>query len=353
MTEILVEGRRIGEGHSTFIIAELSANHLQQFDLAVATVKAAKESGADAIKLQTYTPDTLTLNCDAPLFRTDKAPLWAGQTLYQLYEQAYTPWEWQPKLKAIAEELGLICFSTPFDLTAVAFLEEMDVPCYKIASCELVDIGLIEAAARHGKPMILSTGIATLEEIEEAVAACRRVGNRQIALLKCATCDYPTPMAETHLRQIPDLMRRFNVPVGISDHSLGSTTAIAAVALGGTIIEKHFILHRGLGGPDAAFSMEPHEFAALVQAVRDTEQALGSCSYAHSEAVTRHRHYRRSLFVTQDIAAGETLTSANVRSIRPGSGLPPKHLPELLGRRANTAISRGTPLTWDLVATDA
>ena len=343
-----ISNRKIGLNESTCIIAELSANHLQNLNLAVDTIKAMKESGADAVKLQTYTPDTITIDSDNQYFQIDQGTLWDGKTLYQLYQEAYTPWEWQPKLKKIAEDLGLICFSSPFDKKSVDFLEEMNVPAYKVASFEITDIPLIEYIASKGKPVIISTGIATLADIEEAVNVCRRMGNDQIALLKC-TSAYPAPLEESNLRTIPNLADTFNTVVGLSDHTLGISAPIASVALGAKIIEKHFIIDRKMGGPDAAFSMEPDEFKSMVGAVRDVEKALGNVNYDLTEKTTKSRDFSRSLFVVQDIKAGESLTEENVRSIRPGFGLHPRHFRQIIGKKVRTDIKRGTPLDWTLV----
>jgi pseudaminic acid synthase len=344
----MIGPKRVGEGASVFIIAELSANHLQKFDLAVETIKAMKESGADAVKLQTYTPDTLTLDSDNDCFRIKQGTQWDGKTLYRLYQEAYTPWEWQPKLMRVAEEVGLVCFSSPFDKTAVDFLEEMKVPAYKIASFEITDLPLIAYVASKGKPVILSTGIATLSEIAEAVNTCRSAGNDQIALLKCVSA-YPAPIEESNLRTIPDLRGRFQAVAGLSDHTKGISVPIAAAALGAKIVEKHFILDRKLGGPDASFSLEPAEFAAMVQGVREAEAAVGSVRYELSEKVRKSREFARSLFVVKEIKAGEVFTEENVRSIRPGFGLPPKYLGEVLGKKSKCHIQKGTPLTWALV----
>lgn len=343
-----ISNRKIGPNESTFIIAELSANHLQNFDLAVDTIKAMKESGADAVKLQTYTPDTITIDSDNEYFQIGQGTLWDGKTLYQLYQEAYTPWEWQPKLKKIAEELGLICFSSPFDRTSVDFLEEMNVPAYKVASFEITDIPLIEYIASKGKPVIISTGIATLADMEEAASACKRMGNDQIALLKC-TSAYPAPLEESNLRTIPNLADTFNTVVGLSDHTLGISAPIASVALGAKIIEKHFILDRNLGGPDAAFSMEPDELRSMVEAVRDVEKALGTVNYDLTEKTKKSREFSRSLFAVEDIKAGKSLTEENVRSIRPGFGLHPRYLEHIIGKNARTDIKKGTPLDWGLI----
>lgn len=348
MTTIDIAGRRVGPGQPAYIVAELSANHNQDFDEAARLVRAAAECGADAVKLQTYTPDTLTINCDGDHFRIGKGTIWEGKNLYALYGEAYTPWEWQPKLKVIAEGLGLALFSTPFDSTAVGFLQEMGVPAYKIASFEIVDLQLIREAAATGKPLIMSTGMATLEEIDEAVRAARESGAEEIALLKC-TSAYPSPPEEMNLRTIPDLAARFDVVAGLSDHTLGIAVPTAAVALGACMIEKHFTLSRAVPGPDSAFSLEPHEFKAMVEAVRTTERALGRVNYAPTEHEAASRVFRRSLFVVQDVDKGAVLTQDNVRSIRPGNGLPPKHLHDVIGRRAKRDIERGTPLDWELI----
>lgn len=345
---VFINQRPIGNNQPVFIVGEISANHSQRFDHAVEMIHALKEAGVDAVKLQTYTPDTLTIDCDRPEFRIGTGTLWEGTGLYQLYREAYTPWEWQPKLKAEADKLGLILFSTPFDQTAVDFLEDLAVPAYKIASFELVDLPLIRKVARTGKPVIISTGMATLVEIDEAVQAVRAEGNEQVILLKCNSA-YPAPLEEMNLRTIPDMIHRYGVPVGLSDHTLGIAAAVAAVALGASVIEKHFTLRRSDGGPDAAFSLEPHEFKAMVQAIRETEKALGTVSYEPTPREHASRAYRRSLFAVQDIEAGQFFTEQNIRSIRPGHGLAPKYYHQILGKRATKRIERGTPLTWDLI----
>jgi len=344
---ITIQGKKIGGANPVYIIAELSANHNQSFDKAVQLIRAAKDAGADAVKLQTYTADTITIACDRPEFRI-QGTLWNGRTLHDLYGEAYTPWEWQPKLKRIANDLGLDLFSSPFDASAVDFLEGMGVPAYKLASFELVDIPLIEKMARTGKPLIISTGMATVEEIEEAVLAARRAGATQIALLKC-TSSYPAPPEEMNLRTIPELSRRFDVPSGLSDHSMTVAVPIAAVALGACIIEKHLTLSRSEPGPDSAFSLEPHEFKQMVDAVRTAEKALGGIHFGVSAREASSRVFRRSLYVVQDIKRGESFTTANVRSIRPAHGLHTRHLHEILGRSAACDLARGTPLTWDAV----
>ena len=343
-----IRDKKIGKSYKVFIIAELSGNHLQKFDNAIKLIKAAKKAGVDAIKLQTYTPDTITINCDNEYFQIKQGTLWDGQSLYELYKKAYTPWEWQSKLKEIAESEGLICFSSVFDKTAVDFLEGINVPAYKIASFEITHIPLIEYVASKGKPIIMSTGIATLSDIEEAINTCKKRGNEQIALLKCVSA-YPTPLEDVNLRTIPNLADTFKTVVGLSDHTLGISVPIASVALGACIIEKHLTLDRKLGGPDAAFSLEPDEFKAMVKSVREAEKALGEVSYELTEKMKKSRELSRSLFVVKDIKAGETFTEENIRSIRPGYGLPPKYLKKILGRRAKRDIFKGVPFCWDLI----
>lgn len=343
-----INGRPIGPDQPVYIVAEMSANHGQNYDKAVAILTAAKEAGADAIKLQTYTADTITLKSNSAPFRIGGGTLWDGRTLHDLYQEAYTPWDWQPKLKKEADKLGLDFFSSPFDSTAVEFLEQMRVPAHKIASFEVVDIPLIQQVAKTGKPTIMSTGMATLEEITEAVNAFYGAGGRQLALLKC-TSAYPADPGDMHLNTISDLASRFKTVVGISDHTGGSAVAVAAVALGASIIEKHFILSRSEGGPDSAFSMEPKEFKELVDAVRIAERALGGVHYGGSESEAKARVFRRSLFAVKDIEAGEAFTADNVRSIRPAAGLHTRHLNEVLGKKATRAIEKGTPLDWKLI----
>jgi N-acetylneuraminate synthase len=349
VSQVTIRGRSVGDGAPTYVIAEMSANHNQNFDQALQIIQAIKQSGADAVKLQTYTPDTLTIDSDAPHFRIGAGTIWEGRNLYDLYGEAYTPWVWHPQLQQAAEDLGLDFFSTPFDHTAVDFLEELNVPAYKIASFEAVDLPLIRRIARTGKPIILSTGMATLAEIDEAVTTARAAGAAQIALLKC-TSAYPSPPDEMNLRTIPHLAAAFGVPVGLSDHTLGIAVPAAAVALGACIVEKHFTLSRDIPGPDSAFSLEPHEFKAMVDAIRITEAALGQVQYGVGEQEENSRVFRRSLFVVGDMRAGEPFTEQNVRSIRPGYGLPPRYLEDILGRRAACDIARGTPLEWSLVA---
>lgn len=346
---ITIQGRKIGPGEPVFIIAEMSANHHHDFDQALAILRAAKEAGADAIKLQTYTPDTMTLNVRTPVFQIGAGTLWAGKNLHDLYGEACTPWDWQPRLKAAADELGLICFSTPFDATSVDFLEAMQVPAHKIASFELVDLPLIRRVARTGKPVIMSTGMGSLEEIDEAVRAFREAGGTQLALLKC-TSAYPAPAADMNLKTIPHLGEAFGVPAGLSDHTLGITVPVAATVLGACIIEKHFTLSRATPGPDSAFSLEPAEFKAMVEAVRTAGQAVGRVAYEVSAKEQASRVFRRSLFIVEDVPAGAVLTEHNVRCIRPGMGMHPRHLPVVLGRKAAKPLARGTPLAWDLIA---
>ena len=349
MSDLAIGERRIGNGHPVYIVAEISANHRQQYDEAIKLIQAAKESGADAIKLQTYTPDTLTIQCDAPEFRIGGGTLWDEKTLYDLYAEAYMPWEWQPQLKKMADDLDIHLFSTPYDRTAVDFLEEMGVPAYKVASFEIVDIPLIEYIAGKGKPIIMSTGMATPAEIEEAVGAARGAGASQIALLEC-TSAYPAPPEEMNLRNIPHLAEAFGVPVGLSDHTLGIAAPVAAVALGACIVEKHFTLSRRTPSPDSAFSLEPDEFKAMVEAIRTAEKALGEVRYEIGEQEAKIRVYRRSLFIVKDIKAGEPFTEENVRSIRPAHGLHPRHLRDVLSRRAGCDIERGTPLSWEFIS---
>jgi pseudaminic acid synthase len=348
MTSIRIGNRSIGPGHAAYVIAELSANHNHDFDQAARIVRAAHDAGADAIKLQTYTPDTITIASDREEFRIGGGTLWDGRNLHDLYAEAYMPWEWQPRLKALAEDLGMDCFSSAFDPTAVDFLEEMNVPAHKIASCELVDIPLIQKMARTGKPLLMSTGMATVEEIEEAVQAARDAGANQLALLKC-TSAYPAPPEEMNLRTIPEMIRRFAVPVGLSDHTMDIAAPVAAIAFGACIIEKHLTISRSDPGPDSAFSLEPQEFRAMVDAVRIAEKALGEVKFGATGKEATSRGFRRSLFVVEDVAQGEPFTAANVRSIRPASGLHPRHLGDVLGKTAACGIKRGTPLAWEFV----
>lgn len=340
-----IDGRPIGPGYPPYLIAEMSGNHRGELSRALALVEAAKEAGADAVKLQTYTADTITIDHDGPGFRLEGG-LWAGRTLHDLYREAHTPWEWHEPLFARARALGLTIFSSPFDDTAVDLLERLGAPAFKIASFELIDDALIRRAARSGKPLILSTGLATLGEIALAVEAA---GDAPLALLHCVS-GYPTPPKDCNLRTIPHLAEAFGVTVGLSDHTHGTAVPVAAAALGAAIIEKHFTLSRAEGGVDSAFSLEPAEFKAMADAVRVAHAALGRVDYGVKPSEAGGRDYRRSLYVTADIAAGEALTAANIRSIRPGFGLEPRHLPALLGRRAARPLARGTPLRWDQLA---
>ncbi len=344
-SSITIGGRRIGPGEPAYVVAEMSANHGQSFDEAARILGAAKIAGADAVKLQTYTPDTLTIDSDREEFQIGAGTLWEGRNLYQLYGEATTPWEWQPELKELAGELEIELFSSPFDATAVDFLEQMGVAAYKIASFEIVDLALIRRVAETGKPIIMSTGMATLAEIEEAVETARQAGGEELALLKC-TSAYPAPAEEMNLRTIPELRQTFGVPVGLSDHTLGIAVPVAAVALGAAIVEKHFTLSRAKPGPDSAFSLEPQEFKAMVEAIRTAERALGEARYGASEHEAASLVFRRSLFVVEDVAAGEELSERNVRSIRPGHGLAPRHLPQVLGQHAARDLERGKPLVW-------
>ncbi len=338
--------KTIGAAQPCFIIAELSANHNGNLEIAKKTVRAAKKAGADAIKLQTYTPDTLTIDCDNEFFKIGHGTLWDGKTLYELYGEAYTPWEWHKELFELAEEEGLICFSSPFDKTSVDFLEKLNVPAYKIASFEIQDIPLIEYAASKGKPIIMSTGIAEMEDIQLAIDTCRAVGNNEIILLKC-TSSYPAPLNLANLNTITDMRKRFGVAVGFSDHTHGAIAPVVARSLGACVIEKHFILDKSVGGPDADFSLDVEEFTEMVNEVRKAEQLLGTVSYEISEKVNENRKFARSLFVVETIAEGEELTEKNVRSIRPGYGLHPKYLTEIMGKKARQKIERGTPLKLD------
>jgi pseudaminic acid synthase len=330
---------QIGEDSPVFIIAELSANHNGSIETAIQTIRAAKRAGADAIKLQTYTADTMTIDCDKDDFII-KGTIWEGQNLYKLYEQAYTPWEWHQELFRVAEEEGLECFSSPFDKSAVDFLEKLNVPAYKIASFEITDIPLIEYVASKGKPMIISTGIATLEDIELALDACRRMGNNNICLLKC-TSSYPAPIEEANMSMITDFKRRFDVIPGLSDHTLGSVVPIVSTALGAKIIEKHFILDRSVGGPDASFSMNEVEFADMVKAIRDAEKAVGDVSYEPTKEQQKGRAFSRSLYVVKEVKKGDVISEDNLRSIRPGFGGHPSIYMCSIGKRYNKDMACG------------
>lgn len=333
--------------NKTFIVAEMSANHNQHLDIALDTIRAAKKAGADAIKIQTYTADTLTLNCDAPDFRLGKG-LWEGETFYTLYKKAYTPWEWHEKIFHVAREEGITCFSTPFDKTAVDFLESLNNPIYKIASFEITDIPLIKYIASKQKPIILSTGIAMEEDIQLALKTIYNEGNWDVTLLKC-TSAYPAPIEDANLLTIPDMKERFHTKVGLSDHTMGSTVPMAAVALGAEVVEKHFIIDRSIGGPDSAFSMTQEEFTQMVQNVRNVEKALGKVNYPADSSKIKGREFSRSLYVAEDMKAGDVITEDNVRSVRPGYGLHPKYLPEILGKKINRDLEKGTRMSLDYV----
>ena len=332
---------------SVFIVAELSSNHVQNLQVARETLYAAKEAGADAIKIQTFKPDTITIDCDSSYFKL-YGKFSRFRNLYDLFKKSFIPWEWHYELKELSEKLGLIFFSTPFDRTAVDFLESLDVPMYKIASFEITDIPLIEYVASKGKPVFISTGIATLCDICEAVEACRRMGNDQFILMKCVS-SYPTLPEEVNLRTIPHMAQMFDCVVGISDHTLGISVPIAAVALGAKVVEKHIVLSRSIDSPDSEFSLTPDEFANMVRSIREVEKALGRVNYELTASMRDNRIFARSLFVVKDVKAGEVLTEENVRSIRPGYGLHPKYLKDILGRRAKKEIKKGTPLRWDLI----
>lgn len=330
---------------NTFIIAEMSANHNHKKELALQTIKAAKDAGADAVKIQTYTADTITLNCDNEYFQIKQGTLWDGTNLYKLYQQAYTPWEWHKELFDYAKELDIPLFSTPFDKTAVDFLENLNNPIYKIASFEITDVPLIEYAASKGKPVIISTGIATEQEIYEAIEACKKVGNNDITLLKC-TSSYPAPLENANLLTIPNMKTKFNVKVGLSDHTSGDICAVSGVALGATVVEKHFIIDRSIGGPDSAFSMQTDEFTLMVKHIRECEKCLGNVTYELDDLAKKNRHFARSLFASQEIKKGDTFTEENIRSVRPNDGCSPKYLPELLGKKSDREYKFGEPIIW-------
>lgn len=347
--EFYIGSRRVGQDAPVFIVAEMSANHLQDYGRAIEIIHAAKEAGADAVKLQTYTADTITLDCDDPCFQITQGTIWDGTTLHKLYQEAYTPWEWQPKLMEEANRLGMECFSSPFDFTSVDFIESLHMPAFKIASYEINDIPLIRKIARLHKPIIFATGVAYLEDIERALAVCREEGCEDVMLLKCVS-SYPTPYEDINLNMIPTLSRTFGCLTGLSDHSAGSAVPVGAVALGARMVEKHLTLRRADGGPDGAFSMEPEEFAAMVRDIRALEKALGSSEYYLTPTQQVEHEGSRSLFAVRDIAAGETLTAENVRSIRPGCGLHTMYYEQILGKKAACQIRRGTPLAWNLIA---
>ncbi len=330
-----------------FVIAELSANHGKSINVAIETIRAAKRAGADAIKLQTYTPDTITLHSEKEYFKIDHGTVWDGQFLYDLYQEASLPWEWHAKLFEVANRVGLVCFSSPFDITAVDLLEELNCPIYKIASLEITDIPLIEYVASKGKPIIISTGIAEISDIELAIETCRKVGNNQITILKC-TSAYPAAPEDANLLTIPDIKKQFKVESGLSDHTLGIEAAVVAVALGAKVIEKHFILDKSIGGPDAHFSLDEKEFKQMVDAIRKTELMMGNVDYEMTDKKKKSRQFSRSLFITEDVKKGDLLTERNVRSIRPGFGMHPKYYRGVLGKRFNGSYEKGTPLSEEL-----
>lgn len=347
MKKICIDNTFIGEGYPCFIIAELSANHNGSIETAIETIRAAKRAGANCIKLQTYTADTITIDSNKEDFLI-KGTIWEGQNLHKLYQEAYTPWEWHEELFRVAKEEGLTYFSSPFDKTAVDLLESLNVPAYKIASLEITDIPLIEYAASKGKPIIISTGIATQEDIELAVKACRDLGNDNISLLKCTT-SYPAPIEEANMAMVKDLAERYDVIAGLSDHTMGSTVPIVATVLGAKIIEKHFILDRSIGGPDASFSMNEIEFTEMVKAIREAESAIGVVDYTLTEKQLQGKDFSRSLYVVEDIKAGGVITEENVRSIRPGFGMHPKYFKDVLGKKINSNLEKGDALKWDYI----
>ena len=331
-----------------FIIAELSANHGGKLEIALETVRAAKRAGADAIKLQTYTADTITLDSKKEYFKINQGTHWDGQYLYNLYKDAFLPWEWHKPIFALAKKEGLVCFSSPFDFTAVDFLEELNCPIYKIASFEITDIPLIEYAASKVKPIIISTGIAEIKDIELAISACKSQGNNDITILKC-TSAYPSDPADANLKTIADIQKRFNVKVGLSDHTMGIEAPMIAVAMGAQVIEKHFILDKSIGGADAHFSLDEKEFKQMIDAVRLTEKMMGKIDYEMTEKKQKSRQFSRSLFITKNVNIGETISKDNVRSIRPGFGLHPKELPSIIGKKFSQNQEKGTPLSWDMI----
>ena len=348
VAEVRIGDRVVGPGHRVYVIAELSANHHQDYDKALALVEAAAAAGADAVKLQTYTPESMTLDTDAPPFRVGPGSIWAGQRLFDLYREGMTPWGWQAGLKSAAEALGMHCFSTPFDQEGVDFLVGLGVPAMKIASFEIVDLDLVHRIAKTKLPVLMSTGMASLAEIDAAVATVRSAGTHEMVLFRCNSA-YPATLTEMDLLTIPHMAMTWGVPVGLSDHTLGVTASVAAVALGVSAIEKHLTLSRSEPGPDSAFSLEPEEFATLVRSIREAEDSMGRVRYGPSASEMSSLAFRRSLFVVASVAKGHLLTSANVRSIRPGGGLSPQSLPLILGRHATRDLGAGTPLTWDMI----
>ncbi len=349
--EISINGRMIGINHPSYIIAEMSANHLQNLDRAKEIIRTAARCGADAVKLQTFRPDTITLDCHNEEFMATKGSIWEGHNLFNLYQTAFLPWEWHEELFACAKEVGITIFSSPFDFSAVDLLEKLDAPAMKIASYEIMDIPLIKKAASLMKPVIISTGIAEIEDIERALSACQAVGNDQVVLLKCVS-QYPTPYEDLNLKTISDMADRFDCIAGLSDHSMGSSMDVAAVALGACMIEKHMTLSRADGGPDAQFSMEPAEFEEMVTAVRNTEKALGCVTYSLTDFQKRGKHNSRSLYVVKDIKKGEVFTPDNIRSVRPGYGIRPRYYEDILGKHASRDLSFGTSLQWEYICED-
>ncbi len=346
--KFMIGNKVVGENAPAFIVAEISANHNQDFQRAVEIIHAAKEAGADAVKLQTYTADTITIDSDEPYFLIKEGTIWDGMTLYKLYQEAYTPWEWQPRLMEEANKLGLECFSSPFDFTSVDFLESLNVPAYKIASYEINDIPLIRKIAKLKKPIIFATGIAYPSDIERALSVCKEEGNENIILLKCVS-SYPTPYEQVNLRVIPTLSRTYDCLCGISDHTMGTIVSAGSIPLGAKMIEKHLTLNRNDGGPDSSFSMEPDEFSTLVKEVRILEKALGSAEYVLTDTQKLEHGGSRSLFVVKDIQPGETLTPDNIRSIRPGNGLHTMYYEEVLGKVSKGFLKKGTPLSWEMI----
>ncbi|MEM9312263.1 MAG: pseudaminic acid synthase [Pseudomonadota bacterium] len=345
-----INGRHISRGQRPYLIAEMSGNHNHSLDRALEIVTAAAISGADAIKLQTYTAETITLDCNTPDFMIDdKESLWYGRRLYELYQDAHTPWDWHKPIMDHAKSLGIDCFSSPFDTTAVDFLEDLGTPAYKIASFEVIDLPLIREVAKTGKPVIISTGMASVVEIGEAVRVCREAGNEQVCILKC-TSTYPAIPEHTNIATIPNMRTTFGCEVGLSDHTMGSGVAVGAVALGAVLIEKHFTLARADGGVDSSFSLEPSEMRTLREETERVWQALGKVTYGGTAAEEGSRQFRRSLYVAEDMKPGEAFTSKNLRSVRPGFGLDPKHFDVLLGKRVNQALKRGTPVSWQMIA---
>lgn len=347
--EVRIDEKNIGIEHNTYFIAEMSANHLQNFERAKKIIDAAKEAGADAIKLQTYRPDTMTINCKNEEFMATPGSPWEGMNLYELYKTAYTPWEWHKELFDYAKEIGITCFSSPFDLEAVDLLEKLNTPAYKIASLEINDIPLIDRVARTGKTIILSTGVADLEDIQLAMDTCYKAGNTKIILLKCVS-EYPAPYEDINLKTMINMRKMFDCVVGVSDHSMGESVAIASVSLGASVIEKHLTLKRDDGGPDAAFSMEPHEYRHMVESVRNVEKALGCVTYELSEKQKNSKKRSRSLYVVEDIKKGQFFTADNIRSIRPGYGLHTKYIHDVIGKVAQCDLKKGTALSWEHIS---